>query len=136
MADTTLNTPASQPDKRTHSDVESSPDTGNPPCSRLKIDTMTDFIPKLIEAFENPAFVTAVTNMIDTKIIQPLLEKIKSRDEKIDHLEKQVCVLQNEVDALEQYERRNAIRISLPEPEQQGEDTDQLVLELCNKIQV
>ena len=61
-------------------------------------------------------------------------EELKKKDEEIKHLKTGVLKLENENDALEQYTRRNSLRISgLPDPEPNFEDPVQAVLTLFNK---
>ena len=79
--------------------------------------------------------------MID--IIKEKDEKIKSLTENVETLKTKVKALQSDVsrlangqDELEQYGRRNSIRIWTDEPEKQGEDTDSIVMGYAKKAGV
>jgi chromosome segregation ATPase len=61
-----------------------------------------------------------------------LRAELRQRSEDITALEKQVTELRNENDRLEQYSRRNSIRITII-PEKKNEDVTETVLQLVNE---
>lgn len=117
------------PRKRTIEQIASSPTGLTPPQSRPKLDG--DFTAQLVKALCDPRVVHALTDIL----VSPLLEQLEAKDEQIKELSAEVTGLRSEVDhltnavdELEQYGRRNAVRIwSRSMPERPGENTDDLV---------
>ena len=67
---------------------------------------------------------------LDAKV-KIMTEQLKVRDQKIQALENTVNTLQLKIDDQEQYSRREVLRIT-GKPETENENTDQLVMALCN----
>ena len=63
--------------------------------------------------------------------LDSLRKNIKAKDQKIAELETEIEVLKDDQDRLEQYSRRNSLRIS-GLPEQDGENVLKKVVDLCN----
>lgn len=121
--------------KRGHELVDSSP-TGVTPPHKIRSDD-GDFTCQLISALTDPRVVHALTNIM----VKPLLEQLEAKDHQIkdlttevSNLKSEVVNLQNAVDELEQYGRRNAVRVWSPSlPETPGEDTDALIINVAAK---
>lgn len=129
--------PELDPRKRCLEEVGGSPTGLTPPQSRLK---ESDFTLHLIEALTDPRVVHNLTDIL----VKPMLDEMKRKDEVIQELSAEVTSLKAEVstlkdavDELEQYGRRNAVRIwSKDIPEKPGEDTDVLVRDIAKKAGV
>lgn len=125
--------------KRSLEHVDTSPTGVTPPHSRQKADD-SDFTLKLITALSDPRVVHALTGIL----VKPLLDQLESKDqqindlsEKVSDLKAEVTNLKDAVDELEQYGRRNAVRIwSKTMPESPGENTDDLVKAYARKAGV
>ena len=63
-------------------------------------------------------------------------QEVDSLKTQIGFLESRVRDIQSEQDDLEQYSRRNSLRIWSNQPESQSEDTDQIVIDQINTLQV
>lgn len=129
--------PDSDPRKRGLDEVSASPTGLTPPQTRLK---ESDFTQHLIDALTDPRVVHNLTDIL----VKPLLDEMKRKDEAIQELSAEVTTLKAEVsslkdavDELEQYGRRNAVRIwSKDMPEKPGENTDVLVRDFAQKAGV
>lgn len=140
MSNQALSTPGPDVDQRKsgHELVENSPTGVTPPQSRLKQDH--DFTSKLVVALSDPRVVSALRDIL----VNPLVEQLEAKDEQIRELTAEVTglkadvdQLKDAVDELEQYGRRNALRIwSKKLPEVPGENTDQLVRSYAEKVGV
>ncbi len=120
-------------DKRQRSSTELS--TGvSPPHTRLRTDSPAeDLVRQLTAALGDPQ----VIETLQTLLVKPLLDRLDEKDRVIDSLTKRVTVLEAAVDELEQYGRRNAVRIwSKSMPETPGERTDELVKAYAQKAGV
>lgn len=108
----------------------SSPTGVSPPQSRPRL-VSSDLTEQLIEALSDARVIHSLT----VTLVQPLLDQLKVKDDQIDSLTREVTTLKedvttlkNTVDELEQYGRRNAVRIwSKNMPETPGENTDEIV---------
>lgn len=124
--------------KRPHEQVAASPTGVTPPHSRIRPDD--DFTLILVSALGDPRVVQALTEIL----VRPLLDQLDSKDRLIQDLTMEVKDLKSEVDGLkdavdelEQYGRRNAVRIwSKNMTELPGENTDELVLGYARKAGV
>ena len=132
--------------KREYGEVDSSPGM-TPPCKLIQADPETKaFTYSFLGTLGDDRVVDALKKillqqMID--IIKEKDEKIKSLTENVETLKTKVNALQSDVsrltngqDELEQYERRNSIRIWTDEPEKQGEDTESIVMDYAKKAGV
>ena len=72
-----------------------------------------------------------VSKQVQT-LVQPLIDSIKQKDAEIAALNDKCDELQERCDDLEQYSRKNSIRIS-GIPETQDENPFKIVMEVCNK---
>ncbi len=147
---------ASEQRKRDLGQVASSPTGLTPPHARPRLDA-GDFTAMLVSALGDPR----VAEALNVILVQPLERQLKAKDLEIRELKDEVASLKTDVDQLkyaaeevvalkcdvnqlkdaadelEQYGRRNAVRIwSKAMPEHPGEDTDKLVLEYAEKVGV
>ena len=116
--------------KRQHDQVESSPQTLTPPATRSKPDPGAQaFADKFLCMLSDGRIVDALTKIL----LQPVLTRLNEKDAKIQTLTDQVSSLEDQV---KQYRRRNSLRIWMFDPENQGENTDELVLKYAEKASV
>lgn len=128
------------PRKRPIEQVETSPTGVTPPQSRLKHDGDEDYTVKLVIALSDPRVVHALTDIL----VKPLIDQLETKDQlirdltaEVTELKDDVSDLKNAVDELEQYGRRNAVRIwSKAMPEVPGESTDAVVQEYAHQVGV
>lgn len=126
------------PRKRTHEHIASSPTGVTPPHSRPRSEI--DFTHQLVNALCDPRVVHTLTEIL----VKPLLDQLAEKETQINDLTNEVKVLKgevnelkNSVDELEQYGRRNAVRIwSKSMTETPGEDTDEIVRQYARKAGV
>lgn len=96
------------------------------------------------EILEQPSFLAVIAEAVTKKVVETLQETMDFNGHKISELESQLaeCKQENlrlhkelscQLDDLQQYQRRNNIRIFGLE-ERAGEDTDQLVLKVASDI--
>lgn len=122
---------------------KSSPTNESPPQSRQRTETppldLAVFTNMLVDALRDPR-VSEVLHEYWTDAVHSALADTNTR---IDYLEREVNESQSKlqkaeamIDELEQYSRRNALRIWFPQPETGGEDTDKLVLDYAQKVGV
>ena len=74
-------------------------------------------------------------NEMDTKI-RTLTDHVASLNDQATDLKKNITSLINSQDELEQYGRRNSLRLWMSDPETRGENTDELVLKYADKASV
>lgn len=125
--------------KRTLEQVDKSPTGETPPAAKLKL-VHDNFTVNLVAALQDERVCEALRDIL----LRPLQQKLKAKDEQIteltaqvDSLKHDVSSLKDAVDELEQYGRRNALRIwSNSMPERPDEDTDQLVLAYAKQVGV
>ena len=94
-----------------------------------------DFTKALLIALSNEQVSGVLGNIFAKKLkteLSSLRAEIQEKDKAIKQLEKKVTDLQNETDRLEQYSRRNSIRITNV-PEDDDEDTSEKVFTLVNE---
>lgn len=94
-----------------------------------------DIVAKAVEKLLNSSqFMDRMINIICEAVAKQFDEKIKVLEEKVDRLSQEVVTLKEESyvanDMLEQYSRRNSLRI-FGLPHEKGEDTDKLIVKLC-----
>lgn len=81
--------------------------------------TQEEFCEAFLSALNNGAIANKLKSIIAGDLItevQSLREAVKGRDEKIKQLSEELVTLRNDVDELEQYSRRNSLRITgIPE---------------------
>lgn len=134
-----MNTPVSDNNKRDHEEVDSSPTGATPPTVRTKY-ADTEFTANLVAALSDDRVVNALRSIL----VKPLAEQLKVKDQQIRELNAEVASLKSDVsqlkdavDELEQYGRRNALRVWSKEmPETAGEDTDELIRSYAKKVGV
>ena len=130
--------------KRQHDQVEASPQT--PPLTRSKPDPEAKaFTDKFLNMLSDGRIVDALTKILLQPVLTRLNEKyakIQTLTDQASSLEDQVTDLKNDITSLknsydlEQYGRRNSLRICMSDPETQGENTDELVLKYAEKASV
>ena len=108
-------------------------DTTNPPVldsSTLVLAFIEALITKLNKAIDYDRISTAVSNQVE-RLIKPLTDKLAEKDAEIDQLTSKCQALEERCDDLEQYSRKDSIRIfGLPEiPDENPYDS---VTWLCN----
>ena len=123
--------------KRQHDQVEASPQTLTPPATRSKPDPEAQaFTDKFLNMLSDGRIVDALTKILLQPVLTRLNEKyakIQTLTDQVSSLEDQVTDLKNDITSLknsyelEQYGRRNSLRIWMSDPETQGENTDELV---------
>ena len=96
-----------------------------------------DFVKCLIAAFTNPEVIDMLQTAVCGKLqaeINDLKTMIAKKDDTIDSLSKQVSSLEKKCDDLEQYSRRNSLRIYgiAEDAAHTGESIDEKVLALVN----
>lgn len=121
-----------------------SPTNVSPPLTRQKVDDqppldLAMFTNMLVDALRDER----VSKVLHTYWTQAVQQSVAESNSRIQELEREVEVATNKlakaqdsIDELEQYSRRNALRIWFPQPEIQGENTDLLVLNYAKKINV
>jgi len=125
--------------KRALSDSSS---TGETPPAKVKNTTkeVLDFTSSLIIALSDPTVVETLAVIINKSLQAQIAEKdqqILDLQAEVNSLKAETTRLVDAVDELEQYGRRNAVRIwSKTMPEHPGENTDQLVMAYAMKIGV
>ncbi|KAK6171873.1 hypothetical protein SNE40_018297 [Patella caerulea] len=103
-------------------------------------------IDSLIMALKNKAVLSAISNALATVLMPQIHEEIKATvqhlgmkvkvlEHKVSEKEREIDILKEKVDELEQYSRREAIRISGIE-ERDGESTDELVVKVGKLVGV
>lgn len=126
------------PLKRTHEQLDASPTGFSPPLSKQRSDL--GFTQQLVTALSDPRVVHALTDILVSPLLEQLAEKetvIKDLTREVNELKGEVVDLKNAVDELEQYGRRNALRIwSQTMTETPGEDTDRIVLDYARQTGV
>jgi hypothetical protein len=134
--------------------VESLSETGTPTSGgdNRASPTVTCAVERAVEAFiGNKDFITKISceiiDKVSQRVIEGLTASLEAAHQQIDSLRSEVSSLRNQlqkkdeeiherVDNLEQYQRRNNLRI-FGIPETQGEDTDLLVVDLFkNKLKL
>ena len=95
---------------------------------------INDFVNTLLNALNDPRVRKVVSGTASTDVkneIITLRKELKKRDERIAGLEEQVKFLKMDVDRLEQYSRRNSLRLS-GIPEAEGEDPVNKTISILN----
>lgn len=93
-----------------------------------------DFTRAFVTALKNVTVVKALRESICGELVQQvqhLREVVKNRDKQISDLKQQLAVMETKTDDLEQYSRRNSVRVD-GIPENQNEDPMEVALELIN----
>ena len=92
------------------------------------------------EAFQDTAMLQVLATLIKDQVVQELRDTIAQNTSVIEELNKalhkkdeQIIALERRVDDLEQYSRRQCLRIFGVE-EKDGEDTDKIVLDVAEKV--
>ena len=96
---------------------------------KVNISTSEQFTKFLYDALQNEAIQEQVSSLLG----QHLMEKISKVEQENKRLKERVTELEWVVDDLEQYGRRNCLRITNNWPERAGEDTDKMCLDLFKK---
>lgn len=125
--------------KRDFDQVDRSPSSGSPPHVKPRLEE-NDFTAMLVTALGDPR----VAEALNAILVKPLERQLQAKDQQIQELSDEVNdlkasveQLKNATDELEQYGRRNALRVwSKDMSERPGEDTDQLILDYAEKVGV
>ena len=145
---------ASKDSKKRTASCRSPSSTPSPPHQRPKLDTenkIAELLPvpeedimdktALIEAFvaalSDPRVTAALNTTIESKvesIIQPLCKKVGELENENKMLKSKLSETAQSVDSMEQHSRRNNLRIWTKITEQQGENTDDIVIEHAKSI--
>lgn len=109
------------------------------PFTRDQLDDITKIITTTVEKLlEDQKFILSIAEAVSNSVLQQLNEKTVEQDKKIQELESEVDNLKVanlkytcEIDNLEQYGRRNSIRI-FGSTETQNENISEVVLDILN----
>ena len=140
----------SPPDKLIKTDSGGLTEAQSPITAMETIQTDTvdnsPVVESIITALSSPEFMATFEKIIDkcvTKHFGPLASTIQDQAKQIDFLEKKVDKLSYElnqsvlkVDELEQYDRRNSLRLSVNTKEEDVENTDEIVVNVAKKLGV
>lgn len=115
-------------------------------CTPALADEQLSLLVKSVvtQILQQPSFLEMITTVVTKKVVESLQNTIDFNGEKLSELETQLKIckaenvtlkkdLEEKLDELEQYQRRNNIRIYGLE-ERAGENTDQLVLKVAADI--
>ena len=136
--------------KRPYENIDTSPNSLSlsPPSARHRLDAATqDFANMFLDMILND---TRVIHALSEMLTVPLLVKLDERENTIASLIERVKVLENTTetlkldlktaqdknDELEQYGRRNSLRVWTPAPEILNENTDRLICDLAKGVGV
>lgn len=95
-----------------------------------------DFAQAFLTALKDPEIRSTLGEIVGEQVKNEIIllrKELKEKNAKIERLERRIDSLESDNDTLEQYTRRNSLRIfGLPE-EEAGEDTAQVALTLINQ---
>lgn len=83
----------------------------------------------------DPGFLDLVSGAVAARVSDRLLEELAGLKEKLLEKDREISLLKDQVDALEQYSRRNCVRIG-PVPESADENTDEIVKAVAKSVGV
>ena len=83
----------------------------------------------------DPGFLDLVSGTVAARVSDRLLEELAGLKEKLLEKDREISLLKDQVDALEQYSRRNCVRIG-PVPESADENTDEIVKAVAKSVGV
>ena len=90
---------------------------------------------QLKAALCDPGFLDLVSGAVAARVSDRLLEELAGLKEKLLEKDREISLLKDQVDALEQYSRRNCVRIG-PVPESADENTDEIVKAVAKSVDV
>lgn len=93
-----------------------------------------DFTRSFLTALKNPEIRSTLADIVAEQLkneITLLRKELKEKNQQISNLQKRVNSLESENDSLEQYTRRNSLRV-FGVPEKEGENTAELAVTLIN----
>ena len=90
---------------------------------------------QLKAALCDPGFLELVSGAVAARVSDRLLEELAGLKEKLLEKDREISLLKDQVDALEQYSRRNCVRIG-PVPESADENTDEIVKAVAKSVGV
>ena len=90
---------------------------------------------QLKAALCDPGFLDLVSGALAARVSDRLLEELAGLKEKLLEKDREISNLKDQVDALEQYSRRNCVRIG-PVPEPADENTDEIVKAVAKSVGV
>ena len=128
------------PDSRKRIREESSPTSDSspslsPPCKRMP----SEFVDNLLAALDDERICKRLGDIISHSLRQKVEDQEKTTqalETKITELENCQKIQESLIDDQEQYSGRECVRIWTDEKEENGEDTDAIVLELAKKMEV
>ena len=88
---------------------------------------------QLKAALCDPGFLDLVSGAVAARVSDRLLEELAGLKEKLLEKDREISLLKYQVDALEQYSRRNCVRIG-PVPESADENTDEIVKAVAKSV--
>jgi hypothetical protein len=89
----------------------------------------------LREALADPGILDMIASAVANKVVTGLKEEVASLKSRLDEKDNEIASLRDQVDGLEQYSRRNCVRIG-PIPESEGENTDDIVRKVAQSAGV
>lgn len=87
------------------------------------------------EVFDDPAMIAKIASAVATQVSGQLREEMADLKRELVKKDNQIMHLQDRVDELEQYSRRNSVRIS-GIPEEEHENTDEIVQKVAESLGV
>ena len=93
----------------------------------------SDLVAAMIEALKDPSVVGTLMHELREEIKKGFKDELKQMEKGIEDRDKKINELSNRIEELEQYGRRNGVRIHGIK-EQKGENTDQIMLDLAKSI--
>ena len=91
------------------------------------------FFTAMIEALKDPSVVGTLMHELREEIKKGFKDELKQMEKGLEERDKKINELSKRIEELEQYGRRNGVRIHGIK-EQKGENTDQIVLDLAKSI--
>lgn len=94
-----------------------------------------DFAKSFLSALKDPEIRSTLADIVAEQLkneITLLRKELKEKNQQISNLQNRVASLESENDSLEQYTRRNSLRV-FGVPEEEGENTVELAISLINE---
>ena len=139
----TLKDDSSQTPKFKRPFEDGSPTNLTPPSNRQKLDDSTSsldlFTTTLVEALKDDRVVSVLFEHWNSAVKKQMVEaesKIVKLQDELNKTNEKLLASEERLDDLEQYSRRNSLRVWLPEMENKGECTDSLIIDHAKTLGV